>query len=131
MAQSREILYMIGGFAVVSLILAITGLYGSMAYSVAQRTVEIGIRQAVGACRGDILRLVVLQAFRLALIGTCAGVLAAVFVTRLLSTLLFQVRPTDPAAFSGIALLFLAVAVLAAIVPAWQATRVDPMKALR
>lgn len=131
LAQSREILYLIGGFAGIALLLAVTGLYGSMAYSVAQRTTEIGIRQAIGANRGDILRLVVLQAIRLAIFGTAAGGLAAFFATRLLSTLLFQVKATDPAAFGGISLLFLAVALAASAIPAWQATRVDPMKALR
>jgi len=129
--QQRQTMFLVGGFAAVALLLALIGLYGVMAYSVAQRTTEFGIRQAVGAQRGDILRMVFGQAVRLSLAGICAGVLAAAGLTRLLAGMLFRVSATDPATFGAIALLFLAVAMVAAYVPAWRATRVDPIEALR
>jgi predicted permease len=131
LSQSRQTMYLIAGFAAVALLLALMGLYGAMAYSVAQRTVEIGIRQAVGARPADIVRLIVLQAVRLAAAGIAAGILAAIALTRLISTLLFHVNPADPLAFASLAVLFLAVALAASLAPAWQATRVDPLEALR
>ena len=102
-----------------------------MAYSVAQRTTEIGIRQAIGAQPSDILRLVFSQAVRLSLIGIGTGVLASVILTRLIAGLLFHVSSTDPVVFGAIALTFLVVAMLATYIPAWRATHVDPVEALR
>jgi len=127
----RQTMFLIGGFAAVALLLAVIGLYGVMAYSVAQRTTEIGIRQAIGARRGDILRLVFGQAVRLSLAGIAAGALAAVGLTQLISGMLFHIGATDPFTFGAIAVLFLAVAMLATYIPAWRATRVDPLEALR
>jgi ABC-type antimicrobial peptide transport system permease subunit len=98
---------------------------------VAQRTRELGIRRALGAQQSDILRLVVLQGFRLALAGVAVGIAGAYFLTRLMTTLLFHVSATDPATFVSVALLFLLVALAASYVPARRATRIDPMAALR
>ena len=131
LAQQRQTMFLVGGFAGVALLLALIGLYGVMAYSVAQRTTEFGIRQAIGAQRSDILRMVFGQAARLSVAGIFGGVIAALFLTRLLSGLLFRVSASDPATFCAIALVFLTVALLAAYVPAWRATRVDPVEALR
>jgi len=131
LAQRRQTMYVIAGFAGVALLLAVIGLYGVMAYAVAQRTTEIGIRQAIGAQRGDILRMVLGQGLRLSLVGVGAGTLAAIGLTRLIANMLYHVSATDPLTFAGIAMLFLAVALAASCVPAWRATRVDPLEALR
>jgi ABC-type antimicrobial peptide transport system permease subunit len=124
-------MYVVAGFALVALLLALVGLYGVMAYSVAQRTAEIGIRQAIGAQRGDILRMVMGQALRLSLVGIGGGVLAAVVLTRLIAKMLYHTSTTDPATYLAISILFLAIALVASYVPAWRATRIDPMAALR
>ena len=131
LGQRRETLYLIAGFAGVALVLALIGLYGVMAYSVAQRTAEFGIRQAIGAQRGDILRMVLAQGARLCLAGVGAGVIAAALLTRLIGRLLFGVAATDPAVYGGTAVLFFVVAAAASLVPAWRATRVDPLASLR
>jgi putative ABC transport system permease protein len=130
-AQRRQTMYLIGGFALVALVLAVVGLYGVMAYSVAQRTAEFGIRQAIGAGRGDILRMVLAHGLRLSGWGIGAGVAASLLLTRLLAKMLYHVSATDPATFAGIAALMLAVALAASVLPAWRATRVDPLEALR
>jgi predicted permease len=131
LTQQRQTMFLIGGFAGVALLLALIGLYGLMAYTVAQRTTEIGIRQAIGARRGDILRMVFGQAIALCLIGIAAGAGAAVALTHLMTGLLFHVSATDPPTFAGIALLFLAVSLLATYIPARRATRIDPLHAMR
>jgi ABC-type antimicrobial peptide transport system permease subunit len=131
LTQQRQTMFLIGGFAFVALLLAIIGLYGLMAYSVAQRTIEIGIRQAIGARRADVLRMVFGHAIRLTLAGIGAGIVAAVALTRLISGLLFHVSTADPPTFAGIALLFLAVSMLATYVPARRATRINPLEAMR
>jgi putative ABC transport system permease protein len=118
-------------FAGLSLALAAVGVYGVMAYSVAQRTREIGVRIALGACRGDVLRLVVGEGARLVLVGIALGLLAAYALSSLMSSMLFGVSATDPAVYAGIALLLLGVALAACWVPALRATRVDPLIALR
>ena len=118
-------------FAAVALVLTIIGLYGVMSYSVAQRTNEIGIRMALGAQTRDVLKLIVKQGVTLVLIGLVLGMCGALALTRLLATLLFGVTTKDPATFIAIAALLSFVALLACYVPAWRATKVDPLEALR
>src|SRR5207245_4832319 len=117
-------------FAGVALALTVIGLYGVMSYSVAQRTNEIGIRMALGAQTRDVLRLIVKQGLTLILIGLVLGLCGALALTRLLSTLLFGVTARDPATFVAIAALLSLVAMLACYLPAWRATKVDPLEAL-
>jgi ABC-type antimicrobial peptide transport system permease subunit len=127
----RLAMLLLGVFASVALLLAVIGIYGVMAFSVAQRTQELGIRRALGAQPTDILRLVLRRGLALALAGIAIGAAGAFALTRILSSLLFHVTPTDPAAFLAIAGLFLLVALAASYLPARRATRIDPMSALR
>ena len=129
--QRRLLVMLLGAFSGVAVLLALMGMYGVIAYSVAQRTREMGIRRALGAQQSDILRLVVAQGFRLALAGVAIGLAGAYGLTRLMESLLFHVSATDPATFAVVALLFLFVALAAGYVPARRATRIDPMAALR
>jgi putative ABC transport system permease protein len=131
LTQQRQTMFLIGGFAGIALLLALIGLYGLMAYTVAQRTVEIGIRQAIGAGRAGILRMVFGQAIRLSLIGIGAGSVVAIGVMQLMTGLLFRVSAADPPTFAAIALLFLAVSLLATYIPARRATQIDPLVAMR
>jgi putative ABC transport system permease protein len=130
LSERRQTMYLLAGFAAVAAVLSLLGLYAAMAYSVAQRTTEIGIRQAVGASGADILRLVLAQSLRVAAAGIAAGILGALVLTRLLSRMLFHVSRTDPFTYAAIALLFLVVALAATVFPAWRAARVDPLRAL-
>jgi len=118
-------------FAISALLLASVGLYGVLSYAVAQRTVEIGIRMALGAQRGELIRGIVTQALRWTAIGAACGLAGAFALTRIFSALLFDVRPSDPATYAGATLMLVAVATLASLVPAWRAATVDPMIALR
>ncbi len=118
-------------FGVLALLLACVGLYGIMAYAVARRTNEIGIRMALGAERSDILRLVATQGLKLTFIGLGIGILASLASTRLIGTLLYDVKPTDPLTFVSVSLLVTMLALLASYLPAHRATKVDPMTALR
>jgi putative ABC transport system permease protein len=118
-------------FAGLALALALVGVYGVISYSVSQRTGEIGLRIALGASRGAILRLVIEQAMLLVIAGIVAGAGGAYGLSRYLTSLLFEVKPTDPLTYSSLALLLSAVALIACYVPARRATRVDPMVALR
>src|SRR5205085_10307532 len=113
------------------LLLAAVGIYGVMAYTVTQRTREIGIRMALGAAQSDVIRLVLGQGFRLVVAGLAVGMAGALAVTRVLRGLLFEVSPTDPVIFTSIALGLGIIAVLAGYLPARRAARVEPTVALR
>jgi putative ABC transport system permease protein len=121
----------LGVFAGVAVALAAIGIYGVMAYSVAQRTREIGIRMALGARRGNVMALVLVRSVALTSAGMAAGLLGAAAVTRYLEAMLFGVTPLDPATFAAVALLFAVVALFASYVPARRATNVNPLVALR
>jgi putative ABC transport system permease protein len=129
--ESRIYAALLGTFSVLALVIAAVGIYGVMAYSVAQRTREIGIRMALGAARADVQRMVVAQAARLAALGLGIGLAAAYGLTRFMANLLFGVRPDDPPTYATVVAILALSAVVAAWVPALRATRVDPMVALR
>jgi putative ABC transport system permease protein len=131
LAQQRFNVLLLGLFAALALILAAVGIYGAMAYAVNQRTHEIGIRTALGAQRRDVLRLVMRDGANIALFGIASGIAGALVLTRLMASLLFEVKPTDPQTFAGVAILLALVALTACYIPARRATRVDPMLALR
>ena len=130
-AQPRFYLVLLALFAGIALVLAALGIYGLMAYAVSQRTHEIGIRMALGAEARRILRLIVGQGLVLILTGVGLGLAGALALTRLMGDLLFGVSPTDPLVFVLIALTLIGVALLACLIPARRATRIDPMIALR
>ena len=130
-AQPRFQTLLLGLFGLLTLVLVSAGIYGVVSYSVSQRTHELGVRMALGAQSRDILRLVITQGMKLALVGLALGVASSLALTRVLKTLLFEVSPTDPLAFSLAALLLAAIVALACLIPARRATKVDPMIALR
>jgi predicted permease len=131
LAEQRFDMLLLVLFAALALILAAVGIYGLMAYTVSQRTHEIGIRLALGAQQRDVMRLVVRDGARIAFFGIAIGVAGALVLTRVMTTLLFEVKATDPAAFAGVTILLAMVALAACYIPARRATRVDPMVALR
>ncbi|HEV2462344.1 MAG TPA: ABC transporter permease [Acidobacteriaceae bacterium] len=131
MARQRFAMTMLGGFAAFAMILAAIGIYGVMSFLVTQGTADIAIRVALGAGRGSILSLVFRQGMRLAMLGIVAGLIGAFGLTRLMNSLLFGVKATDPLTFASITALLLFVALFACLVPAGRAVRVDPMTALR
>jgi len=122
---------LLGIFAGLAVALAMAGVYGVMAYAVGQRTNEIGLRMALGASPGDVLRLVLRQAFGLAGAGLLIGLVAAAAATRLLTSMLFEVKPADPLTYAAVAALLSIVALAASYIPARRAARVDPLMALR
>lgn len=131
MGPRRSAVTLLSVFASMALILAAVGLFGLIRYNVTQRTQEIGVRMAIGASRNDILRMVLGESLKLALLGVAGGLIAAFALTRVLSSLLYGVSATDPLTFAGTSLALTFVAILASWFPAWRATRVDPLVALR
>ncbi|MGH9773741.1 MAG: ABC transporter permease [Candidatus Acidiferrales bacterium] len=130
-AQRRFALILFEAFGIVALALAATGIYGVLSGSVTERTHEIGVRAALGAQRGDVLRLILGDAARLVLLGIAIGIAGALGLTRVMASLLFEVKPTDPGTFSSMAILLAAVGMAACYFPARRAMSVDPMTALR
>jgi putative ABC transport system permease protein len=131
LGSRRFNLMLAGAFALSALMLAVAGIYGVMAYGVAQRTREIGVRMALGARSWDVLGLILRQGLRTILIGIAAGAAGAFAITRAIQSLLFGVEPTDPLTFFGVTALLTAVATLACYIPARRATRISPTEALR
>jgi predicted permease len=127
----RFALYVLGLFAGVALLLAVSGIYGVIGHAVSQRTHEIGVRMALGAARRDVFRLILGEGGKLAVMGVAIGIAAAYLVTQFLRTLLYGITPTDPVTFGAVAVLLLLTALLACYFPARRASRVDPMEALR
>jgi putative ABC transport system permease protein len=131
LTRDRFSVVILGAFGCLAVILAAVGIYGVIAYSVAQRTNEIGVRMALGAQGADVVWLVMRQGLRLVIIGIAIGLLISTVATRVLAAVLFSISPADPGAFGAVALLLGLVAMLACWIPARRATKVDPLVALR
>ncbi len=131
LATSRLTGFLMGAFAAIALTLAAVGIYGVLSYLVVRRTHEIGIRLAMGADRSQVMGLVLRQGLALAGSGIAAGLVAAFALSRVMQSLLYQVRPTDPATFALVPFALVLVAMAASAIPAWRATRVSPLVALR
>jgi putative ABC transport system permease protein len=130
-AQPRFRTFLLGVFAAMALTLAAIGIFGVISYSVSRRTNEIGIRVALGAQSGDVLKQVLAEGARRAMTGLVLGLVAAIVVTQLMSTLLFGVKPNDPLTFAAVSVILATVTLAASYLPARRATRVDPLVALR
>jgi putative ABC transport system permease protein len=130
-ASTRFQLLLIGVFAAIAAILAAVGLYGVLATLVRQRTAEIGVRMALGAAPASIFQLIVGQGLRLSAVGIAVGLVAAAAVTRVMTSMLIGVKPTDPLTFAAMAALFIAIAAVASWLPARRAAALDPTVALR
>ena len=131
LSNRRFNLTLVGVFALAALVLAMAGVFGVLAYSVAQRTQEIGVRVALGATPGGILKMVLGQGLVTVAIGLAIGLAGSLLLTRTMRSMLFEVSPNDPLTIAGIALLLMLIAMVASYIPARRATRVDPMIALR
>jgi predicted permease len=129
--QQRALMSLLGGFSGLALILASLGIYGVMSYVIASRTQEIGIRMAMGASRAGVVAMVLKQSMAPVSIGIAVGIAGALFLTRLMKTLLYETQPNDPWIFAGVTLLLITVATAAAAGPARRAATVDPLVALR
>jgi putative ABC transport system permease protein len=127
---TRFSLLLIGLFAVIAGVLAGVGLYGVLATAVRQRTSEIGVRMAMGAERGDIVKLVVMQGMRLSVVGIVLGFIAAVALGRVMTSMLVGVKATDPLTYMSMIVIFLVIAMVASWMPAWRAAGLDPKTAL-
>jgi ABC-type antimicrobial peptide transport system permease subunit len=130
-AEPRLYTVLLGSIAALALVLSVVGVYGVISYSVAQQTHEIGIRIALGAQAGDVLRMVIKRGMLLVLIGIAIGLGGALAVTRVMQKLLFGVSVTDPLTFIAVSFLLAAVALVACVIPARRATKVEPLVALR
>jgi putative ABC transport system permease protein len=130
-AQRRFNMALLGGFALLALVLASIGIYGVMSYSVAQRTREIGVRIALGAQPRDVLRTVLSQALILTVMGLVLGVFGAIALSKFLVTLLFGIKPTDPLTFALVSIVLGTIAIVACFIPARRATKIDPLVALK
>jgi putative ABC transport system permease protein len=130
-AERRFNMALLAVFAMLALLLAAVGVYGVISYQTSNRTREIGIRQALGARRSDVLKMVLNEGMAMAAVGVIAGLASGLALTRVMASLLYEVSATDPAIFFSLALVLFLVAIMACLIPARRATRVDPMKALR
>jgi putative ABC transport system permease protein len=130
-AVSRSLMVLFTAFALLAVVLGAVGIYGIVSYSVTQRTHEIGIRMALGARAGNVLSLIMKNGLALVLTGIAIGIAGALALTRFLTTLLFGVTPTDSVTFVVVGIIFFVIAMIASLIPALRATRVDPLEALR
>jgi predicted permease len=131
LATPRLTGFLLGAFAAIALALAAVGIYGVLAYLVSQRTQEIGIRLAIGAARSQVMSMIMQQGMTLAIVGIAVGVTAAFLLTRLMQSLLYEVKPGDPMTFIVVPAVLLVVSLVASYLPAWRATKVSPLIALR
>jgi putative ABC transport system permease protein len=131
LSQQRFSLLLLGAFAVLAMVLAAIGIYSVLSYSVRRRVQEIGIRLALGARLADVLRMVVMEGMKPTLLGVTLGIIGALALARVMSTLVYGIKTTDPITFLAVAVLLALVALFASIVPAYRAAKVDPMVALR
>jgi putative ABC transport system permease protein len=131
LSQQRFNLMLLSAFAVLALILAAIGIYSVLSYSVRRRVQEIGIRLALGARISDVLRMIVIEGMRPTLLGVTIGIVGALALGQVMSSLVYGVKPTDPLTFLAVAMVLAVVALSATIIPAYRAARVDPMVALR
>jgi len=131
LSRQRFAMILLGGFAVLAIVLASVGIYSVLAYGVRRRRREIGIRMALGAQTGAVLRMIVLQGMRTALVGVAIGLAAALALGRVLASLLYGVRASDPPTYAAVAALLCAVALAASLLPAMRAARIDPIRTLR